>query len=149
MSEDVTEIVVGAAVIAVAAAFLVYAAGYVGQDARTDSYQLHASFRNVGGVSRGTDVRLAGIKIGTVTAMELDPEDYRAKVTFSIDRTVTIPADSAVRVAVDGLFGGYHFQIDPGADLESLGDGDFIEDSQGSINLLTLLTRVLSGDAER
>ena len=79
MSNSIAETVIGAAVVVVAAGFVVYAGQSRGLQLNRDSYELSAAFRSVEGVSVGTDVRLAGIKVGSVTALELDPENYEAR----------------------------------------------------------------------
>src|SRR5690606_6253935 len=73
------EIAAGAAVLAVAAAFAVYAAKGAGLTAgRGDSYPLTASFRAVDGISPGSDVRLAGLKVGTISSLKLNPDTFMA-----------------------------------------------------------------------
>ena len=74
MSHNTTEIVVGGAVLAGALAFALYAGQATGLSGAGTGYELNASFRSLEGVSVGTDVRLAGVKIGTVTNVELNPE---------------------------------------------------------------------------
>ena len=83
MAENKSEIIAGGVVVAVALGFAVYAANLTGASAAGDSYELGASFRSADGVTVGTDVRLAGVKVGRVTAMALDPETYRASTTIS------------------------------------------------------------------
>lgn len=145
MSENVTETVIGALVIAAAAFFLFFAAGSIGNRTLGDGYRIHAEFRDVGGISRGTDVRLAGVKIGSVSDLSLDMETYLADVTLAIDEGVSIPVDSAVEITMDGLLGGNHVQIVPGAEFEFLEHGDAIEDAHGAVSLTTLLIRAFSG----
>ena len=146
MSENITETVIGALVIAAAAFFLFFAAGSIGTRTHDDGYRIHAEFRDVGGIIRGTDVRLAGVKIGTVSDLSLDMETYFADVTLAIDEGVSIPVDSAVEITMDGLLGGNHVQIIPGAEFEYLEHGDAIEDAQGAVSLTTLLIRAFSGE---
>ncbi len=146
MSENATETVIGAVVIAAAVFFLFFAAGIIGNRALEDSYQVHAEFRDVGSITRGTDVRIAGVKVGTVSDLALDQETYLAGVTLAIDDSVAIPDDSAVEIALDGLLGGNHVEIIPGASFDYLEDGDTIVDAQGAVNLITLLIRAFSSD---
>ena len=81
---NVTEVLVGGAVLACAVAFGVYASQSTGLSQSGAGYQLEASFRSLEGVGVGTDVRLAGVKIGTVTGVDLNPDTYRADTTFTI-----------------------------------------------------------------
>jgi phospholipid/cholesterol/gamma-HCH transport system substrate-binding protein len=132
--------------LAVAAAFLFYASTIVGVDGGSDRYTLTASFRSAEGVTVGTDVRLAGVKVGTVTGLRLNPETYRADVEFSIDQSVLVPDDSGVAVASEGLLGGNFIEITPGGSAFNLESGGEIEDTQGSVSLLTLLMKFVAGD---
>ncbi|MCA3439547.1 MAG: MCE family protein, partial [Rhodobacter sp.] len=81
MAENPSEVIAGAAVLAAAVGFLVYAGQSTGFTGNAASYPLVASFRSVDGVTVGTDVRLAGVKVGTVTALELNPQTFFADAT--------------------------------------------------------------------
>src|SRR5210317_2212512 len=129
MSENTTEVLVGGAVLAAAVAFVLYtgqATGFSGQGA---GYPLSASFRSLEGVTVGTDVRLAGVKIGTVTRVELNPETYRADTSFSVLQGIEVPDDSAVIVSSEGLLGGNFVEIVPGGSTFFFEPGDEVEDT--------------------
>lgn len=147
MSENTTEILVGGAVLAAAVAFVLYtgqATGFSGQGA---GYPLSASFRSLEGVTVGTDVRLAGVKVGTVTGVTLNPETYRADTTLSVASGVEIPDDSAVIVSQEGLLGGNFVEIMPGGSPFFYEEGDEILDTQGSVSLISLLLKFVAGDS--
>jgi len=149
MAENKTEILVGTAVIAVAAAFVFYAAGQTGFAAQSsDSYELSASFRSAEGVSVGTDVRLAGVKIGTVTALALNAETFRADTVFNVDNEIEIPDDSAISISSEGLLGGSFVEVIPGGSPFNLDPGGEIEDTQSSVSLVNLLLKFVSGSSE-
>jgi len=137
---SVAETAIGAVVIAAAIGFVVYASQVGGRQA-TGGYALNAAFRNVEGVSVGTDVRLAGIRVGSVTGLDLDPETYEARATFTVDGALRIPEDSDVKVASEGLLGGSFLEITPGASEFMLAEGDAILNTQSSVSLLNLLMR--------
>jgi len=103
MRESVTEVIVGALVLAVAGVFLWYFTQATGTGGRPASYDLAANFRSAEGVSVGTDIRLAGVSVGAVTALSLNPETYRAEAELSIDKGLEIPDDSSAVVASEGL----------------------------------------------
>ena len=151
MAESATETIIGAAVIAAAAGFLVFASQATGFAARGDGgYELTASFRSADGVSVGTDVRLAGVKVGTVTALDLNPETFRADARVSLPEDIEIPEDSAILISQDGLLGGNYVEIIPGGSPFNLDPGAEIEDTQGSVSLISLLMKFVSasGDEE-
>jgi phospholipid/cholesterol/gamma-HCH transport system substrate-binding protein len=141
MSNNAAETAIGALVVAAAAGFLVYAGQTTGFRMGGESYPLAANFNSVEGIAVGTDVRLAGIKIGTVTDLSLDAETFQARATFFVDRGVQIPEDSDVKVAQEGLLGGSFLEITPGASDFMLAAGDEIVNTQSSVSLLNLLLR--------
>jgi phospholipid/cholesterol/gamma-HCH transport system substrate-binding protein len=146
MSHNPTEVAVGGAVLAAALGFAIYAAQATGLSTGSGGYELGASFRSLEGVSVGTDVRLAGVKIGTVTEMVLNPETYRADTTFSVAEGIAIPDDSAVIVASEGLLGGNFVEIVPGGSPFFFEPGDQVEDTQGAVSLISLLLKFVAGD---
>jgi phospholipid/cholesterol/gamma-HCH transport system substrate-binding protein len=151
MAENTSEVVAGAVVLAVAIGFLAYAGQSAGFSSGGDTYPLVASFRAVDGITVGTDVRLAGVKVGSITALDLNPTTFYADATVEIDKEIILPDDSAILVSSEGLLGGNYIEIVPGGSADVLAAGAEIEDTQGSVSLVTLLMRFVgaaSGDAE-
>ena len=146
MSTNSTEVIVGGVVLAGAIAFAIYAVQTTGFSRGTDGYELHASFRSLEGVSVGTDVRLAGVKIGAVTGMDLDLETYRAATTVSIQDGIEIPDDSAIIVSSEGLLGGNFVEVMPGGSPFYFAPGDEFSDTQGAVSLISLLVKFVAGD---
>ena len=148
MSHNTTEVLVGGIVLAAAIGFAVYAGQVAGISSGGESYELNASFRSLEGVGVGTDVRLAGVKIGTVTQVELNPETFRADTDFSVKRGIEIPDDSAVIVSSEGLLGGNFVEIMPGGSPFSFEPGDEVLDTQGAVSLISLLLKFVSGSGD-
>jgi phospholipid/cholesterol/gamma-HCH transport system substrate-binding protein len=148
MAENTSEVVAGAAVLAVAIGFLAYAGQTAGFGGTAGTYDLTASFRAVDGISVGTDVRLAGVKVGTITSLNLNPETFFADATVAIDKAVMLPDDSAILVSSEGLLGGNYIEVIPGGSTEVLAPGAEIEDTQGSVSLVTLLLRFVGAASE-
>lgn len=138
------ETIVGALVIAVAAAFLAYAYGVSGKGVGRDHYQIGAVFGRVDGVTVGSEVRIAGVKVGSVAANSLDAMTYEANVELAIDRGVAIPQDSVAKVVSDGILGGAHIAIEPGAAEEMLVEGEKLTITQGSVDLLSLAVQAFT-----
>lgn len=149
MAENVTEVLTGAGVLAVAVAFAAYAG--LGQRLGTPKggYALTASFRSVDGISVGTDVRLAGVKVGAVTKLDLNPESYYADATFTVRDGITIPDDSTVLISSEGLLGGNFVEIQPGGSPQMLAPGGEIIDTQGAVGLIQLLMKFVSGSSDK
>ncbi|WP_306154153.1 outer membrane lipid asymmetry maintenance protein MlaD [Roseovarius sp. MMSF_3281] len=148
MSENTTEVIVGGAVLAVALGFLVYAGQATGLSGGQDEYQLAASFRSADGVDVGTDVRMAGVKVGRVTGIQLDPGTYRASTVFTVQEGIEVPDDSAVSISSEGLLGGNYVEILPGGSPFYFEPGDEIEFTQGSVSLVSLLMKFVGGDED-
>jgi phospholipid/cholesterol/gamma-HCH transport system substrate-binding protein len=134
---------VGAVVLAAAVSFLVYAlsAGAVGRHG--GGYELKARFGQVGGLAAGADVRLAGVKIGTVSSIKLDPKTFLAEVDLSIDPTIKLPSDSTAKITSDSLLGGAHVAVAPGGAAEDLKPGGEIQNTQGSVDIFGLIGQVI------
>ncbi|WP_323763347.1 outer membrane lipid asymmetry maintenance protein MlaD [Marinovum sp.] len=145
MSENKAEVLVGGAVLAVALGFLVYAGQAAGLAQGSQGYPLQASFRSLEGVQVGTDVRLAGVKIGAVTEVALNAETFRADTVFSVAEGIRIPDDSAVVIAQEGLLGGNFVEIVPGGSPFYFEPGQEMEDTQGAVSLISLLLKFVSG----
>ncbi|MCB1343251.1 MAG: outer membrane lipid asymmetry maintenance protein MlaD [Pseudooceanicola sp.] len=147
-AQSTTEVLVGGAVLAAAVLFGVYTVQTTGLSRSSSGYELAASFRSLEGVSVGTDVRLAGVKIGTVTNVALNPQTYRADTRFSIANGIEIPDDSAAVISSEGLLGGNFLEIMPGGSLTVLDAGGVIEDTQGAVSLISLLVKFVAGSGE-
>ena len=144
MNNSFVETLIGAAVLVIAGAFFFYAYS------RTDTgnvagYQLIAKFDRIDGISSGSDVRLSGIKVGTVTGMELDQTTYRALVHMSISPDVKVPDDSSIRVATVGLLGGSYLSISPGGSEKMMAANEEFSVTQGSVDFISLLGKVMMG----
>ena len=105
MQNGFVETLIGAAVVTVAAVFFYYGWNTT-ESGAVQGYELVAKFERIDGINVGTDVRLSGIKIGTVTSQDLDAKSYRAVVKMNIKNGIPIPDDSSVKVASEGLLGG-------------------------------------------
>lgn len=148
MANNAAETVIGAVVLAATAGFLVFAANITGVSGPVDSYELHADFRSVEGISLGTDVRLAGVKVGSVTGLYLNPMTFRAETTFSVRNDIVMPEDSAVMISSEGLLGGNFVEMVPGGSEFNLENGGEFLDTQGAVSLISLLLKFVSGSSE-
>lgn len=148
MSYTTAELIAGGGVLAAAVAFGVYAVQTTDLSFGREGYPLRASFRSLEGVDVGTDVRLAGVKVGTVSAITLNAETYRADTVVTVKDGVLIPDDSAIVVASEGLLGGNFVEISPGGSLFYYAPGDEILDTQGAVSLISLLLKFVSGEGE-
>ncbi len=136
------EVVAGAIVLAVAVGFLVYAVTNTGR-AGVGGYTLNASFDNIGGISNGADVRIAGLKVGSVSSLSINPKTYQATATFTVQNDIKLSADSSATIATGGLLGGNFISLAPGGDVKMLTDGSTILNTQSAVNLEDLLGKFI------
>jgi phospholipid/cholesterol/gamma-HCH transport system substrate-binding protein len=145
--DQIAETLVGAIVLAVAAVFLTYSLT-AAQRGVSGGYPLRAQFGSASGLATGADVRLSGVKIGSVSGIHLDPTTYNAVVDFTVSRGVEIPTDSSAKLTNEGLLGGVFLAIEPGADEEYLQPGGEISYGQGAIDVIRLLSEFVTGNRD-
>ncbi len=144
MARNVTELLAGAAVLAVAAGFLGYAVAHTGRT-NVSGYSLTAKFEKIDGLTAGADVRLAGVKVGSITRTGIDPKTYRAVVQISVEANLKLPKDSSAEISTDGLLGGKVISLVPGGDDTMLKDGGEITITQSAASLEDLLGKFIFG----
>lgn len=142
MGKNLIETLMGAVVLVVAGLFLIFA--YSTTNVRTvRGYDLVAKFERVDGLPVGGDVRLSGIKIGSVIEQKLEPETYLAVVRMTIDSSVKLPVDTVAQVSSEGLLGGNFIALVPGAEEKTIPPGGEIRYTQAPVNLVQLLGRFI------
>ena len=145
MKNSMAETAVGAFVVAIAAGFFAFMYFVGGLGGPAQGYMVKASFGSVDGISVGTDVRMAGIKVGSVTAQDLDLDSFRANVEMSVDSTVKLPDDSTAKIASEGLLGGKFISLEPGGSDTMIASGGEIEFTQDAIDLFGLVSQFVLG----
>lgn len=139
---NLTELFAGAVVLLVAAGFLGYAVANTGRSTVSGT-TLHAKFERIDGLTVGSDVRLAGVKIGSIAAAAIDPKTFQAMVTFTVLATLKLPRDSSAEITSDGLLGGKFLAIVPGGDDKLLADGAEMTITQSSVSFEQLLGKFI------
>lgn len=141
---SLAEVAAGAVVLAVAAVFLVFAVTNSGRGGISGPAQtLTAKFDRIDGLAPGADVRIAGVKVGSVTDQRIDPRTFLAVLTLRIDGNLRIPRDSSAEIASEGLLGGRFVSIVPGGDERAIPDGGEITITQSAVSLESLLGRFI------
>jgi phospholipid/cholesterol/gamma-HCH transport system substrate-binding protein len=139
---NVAEVLAGAVVLVVAGGFLAFAVAHSGK-VSSSGYDLKARFDHIDGLSVGGDVRLAGVKIGSVTNEQLDPKTYLAMVTMTVRDGVELPKDTSASIDSDSLLGGKYISLSPGGDIAMLKPGETITITQSAISLEQLLGKFI------
>lgn len=142
MTKNLLETLLGGVVLIVAIVFLVFAY-QSSQVGIADGYELLARFDRVDGLEKGSDVRISGIKVGSVIDQTLDPETFRAEVRFTVRDDVELPLDTSAAVVSNGLLGGKYLQIVPGGDIDFLAPGDEVTLTQSAVNLEDLIGQAI------
>jgi phospholipid/cholesterol/gamma-HCH transport system substrate-binding protein len=146
MSRNLVETIMGAVVLGVAGYFFVTTYQSAGMTRGQDTYRVRADFSDVTGVSVGSDVRVGGVKIGTVESVGLNYETYQAEIGMGIDKRVALPVDTTAAIVGESLLGGKFISLAAGGDEAMLNDNDIIEFTQSSVSLEQLLGKfVFSG----
>ena len=133
------ETLIGAVVLAAAGFFLFYASTHLSQGPDQNGYSVSARFSTIGTLTRGADVRIAGVPVGSVKDVELDRQTYFARAVLHVDGDIEIPEDSSARIATNGLLGGAFIEIEPGGLDDMLAEGGEIQYTQGAVDVFSLI----------
>ncbi len=146
MRQNLVETLIGAIVVGVAVSFFLFAYRNADPGGFSGGYKLSARVNNITGVGVGTDVRISGIKVGTVSNLALDPQTFEAVLTLTIDSSFELSEDTSLSIASESLLGGNFVTLQPGGDFENLlQDGDEIVLATGTVDLLSLIQQALFG----
>jgi phospholipid/cholesterol/gamma-HCH transport system substrate-binding protein len=140
--EQWAETGVGAVVLVAAASFLIYSLG-VGGPSSHHGYAVKAKFGQVGALAPGAAISVAGVKVGAVSSIALDPKSFLAVVNMDLDPKIALPSDSTAKITSDSLLGGVHIAIEPGGATDNLKAGGEIQNTQGAVDLFSLVGQML------
>ena len=139
---SVAEVLTGAMVLLIAAAFLGYAVANSGRST-TGGYTLYARFDHIDGLGTGADVRIAGVKVGSVNQERIDPQSFQAVVALSVRDDIRLPKDTGAIITSESLLGGKYLSLQPGGDETMLQPGQSITITQSSISIEELLGKFI------
>ena len=142
MRSNIFETFIGAIVIILAVSFLFYSFSITDNNAE-GTYNINATFNRIDGIQIGSDVRLSGIKIGSVSKSSLNQTTYEAQLALIIDNSIKIPDDSSAKITMDGLLGSNYISIEPGGSEIYLSNNDYLLYTQGSVDLIGLVGEAL------
>jgi phospholipid/cholesterol/gamma-HCH transport system substrate-binding protein len=144
VGRNIVETIVGALVLVVAGVFVFYA---FAKSDRTgpEGYEVVARFGRVDGLKRGADITLSGVKVGSVTSLDLDRKTYQAVVRMALSSSIKLPTDTNAKVVSESLLGGMVIVLEPGADKQIIPPGGEIEHTQDSVPLSELIAKFMFG----
>lgn len=146
MKSNFVETAVGALVIAIAAGFFIYVYNTTDLGSGSGGYKIKAEFENIEGISVGSDIRMAGIKIGSVVKQSLDPKSFQAIVTMSVAKFIKLPDDTTAKVTSEGLLGSKFIALEIGGSEEILKDGDSLTHTQSALDIWALINEFMFSD---
>ena len=148
-SSNYFEIIVGTFVLACAAIFF-FNSFNSAKIKTTNGYHIIAKFDNASGIEAGSDVKVSGVKVGTIENNFLDNESYRATLQIMVDKSIKLPLDSSAKIVSSGLLGEKYLEISPGSDEEFLQENNEIMFTQSSVNFEDLLGKfIFNGDSKK
>jgi len=143
LHEQWAEILMGLLVLVLASGVLVYSLTVGGVGGKPGGYDVTAKFGQVGSLAPGAAVTVAGVEVGAVSEISLDPKTYLAVITLSLDPGVKLPSDSTAKITSDSLLGGVHVAIAPGGATDDIKPGGEIDNTQGAVDLFGLIGSVM------
>lgn len=143
MKQNIIETIVGFLVLAITTWFFVFAYNSSNRSKPHDGYILVANFDNAEGIAQGSDVMLAGVKVGYVESLTIDTISFLAEVKFRIDKYITLPKDSRASIISSGLLGNKFIAITPGSSDDNLKENDNVKYTQSAINLESLIGKFI------
>ena len=141
MRYSLVEIFLGAFVLFVAIVFLTI--GMQSINKQKDGYNISLIFGSTAGLKNGDNVKISGINVGKITKLELNPQDYNAKVDIIIDNDIKIPDDSSAKITSSSLLGGNFLDIVPGSSAQNLRPSDIIYDTTDPVSFTDMLGKVI------
>lgn len=145
MNRSFLESAVGFAVLLIAGGFAWYAVSVSSIGMGSAGYEILARFDRVGGISVGSDVRLSGVKVGSVAKITLDQDSFSVDLTLSLPKTLKIPSETVVQITSDGLLGSRYVSLVPGNDDKILKAGERLTRTQAPVDLIDLVSRFAFG----
>lgn len=142
MKHNAFEVLLGAFILAIASFFVVQTYTVTGQK-REEGYQVSAYFDRIDGVMAGTDVKISGIKVGSVVSVKIEPETYRAQVTLHIKKELKLPQDSSASIISESLLGGKYITLVPGIDSNVIQPNGEIQQTTSAVNFESMISQFM------
>ncbi|MBO1079850.1 outer membrane lipid asymmetry maintenance protein MlaD [Roseomonas haemaphysalidis] len=141
---SLAEVLTGAVILLLAIGFLAYAVVNSGRSlAGGGSIVLSAKFDRIDGLSQGADVRIGGVKVGSVLDQRIDPTSFLAVLRLQVSDDLKLPTDTSAEIASESLLGGKYVALVPGGADKVLANGDSITITQSAVSLEALLGRFI------
>ncbi len=127
--------------------FLALKAANLGSGGGGDTYALSARFDNIGGLKVRAPVRTAGVVVGRISSISLDPKTYQGVVQMEVEKAYRFPKDTSAKILTSGLLGDQYIGLEAGADEKELAAGDVIKQTQSAVVLENLIGQMVNSKA--
>ena len=150
MKQSKLELTVGVFVLVglIAVAYLALKIG-AGSLVGAETYSVRARFTNSGGLNPGSNVLIAGVPVGRVGAITLNPADFSALVELKLNKALKLPADTIASIKTTGLIGDKYVGLAPGSDSDSLAPGATITETESAVDIESLISRFAFGNVQK
>lgn len=148
MKTNLLEVAMGSVVLVVCAFFVILAYS-TSQWQPSQGYEVLAKFDRIDGLRRGSDVRMSGVKVGTIKDIQLDANTYLAIVRVLLTTEVNLPKDSAAEIVSESLLGGKFLALIPGGADEVIPAGGEIMHTQAAVSLESLIGKFIFSSQEK
>ncbi|GAA5158527.1 outer membrane lipid asymmetry maintenance protein MlaD [Viridibacterium curvum] len=128
--------------------FLAMKVGNLAGSKLQDPYPLSAEFDNIGGLKVRAPIKSAGVVVGRIESIELNPETFRALVKMRVDSRFSFPRDTFATINTSGLLGEQYIGLEPGADDQVLKPGEKMKKTQSAVVLEKLISQFMFSKAE-
>ena len=128
--------------------FLALKVGNLNGATLQDPYPLSATFRNIGGLKARAPIKSAGVVVGRIESIKLDPNNFQAVVMMRIDSRYAFPTDTFATINTSGLLGEQYIGLEPGGEPDALKPGDAIKKTQDAVVLEKLISQFMFNKAQ-
>ena len=142
MRYSLIEILMGAIVLTIAIGFLSLGMKSINSN-QTIGYDISLIFGSSAGLKNGDNVKISGINVGKIIKLDLNLEDYNAKVDIKLNQNIKIPEDSSARITSASLLGGNFIDIIPGVSDMYMKPNDIIYDTSDPVSFTDMLGKVI------
>jgi phospholipid/cholesterol/gamma-HCH transport system substrate-binding protein len=144
MKSNTLETVVGAAIVAVAIGFFIFASKTAGLGTHGGAgIHISAEFDNIDGVNIGSDVRIAGVKVGSVVGQGLNPKSYQARIDMVVQPGLELADDTSAKITAEGLLGAKFVSLEPGGSETKIADGGVLSYTQGAVDIWSIISQAM------
>ena len=137
------EFILGLLILIISIICIFYYSSKINLFNKIETFQINSSFFDIGNVNIGNDVKIKGVKVGEVSGISLDQENYMAIITSSIDESIKIPSNSTFKISNNGFIGSPYIEIQLGESEVLLQNNDYTTDNIDAVSLEEIINNFI------